>query len=92
MSGMTHEQMLHASPISMLADKSEIKQYDVKLPPRSNLKGAAPELNSRLATETSLTVNQEVTKGVNSNIPRMEYDMPSKNYFNHLDGGSTQDK
>ena len=72
----------------MLNKKSDAKNLQPRMPPRSKPKGAAPELNSHVPTESSVTINQEVIRGVNANQQRMEYDMPSKNYFNHLDGST----
>ena len=53
MSGLTTEQMLHDSPISMLhKNPSEAKNSSQVFPMR-NLKGAAPELNQQKGTFTS---------------------------------------
>ena len=90
MSGLTHQQMLHESPVSMLnKNPSEAKQSR-GYPPR-HPRGAAPELTTlhTLPTESSGVVIQEVPVGAKAT--NQQYDMPSKNYFNHLDN-STEDK
>jgi len=54
-------------------------------------RGAAPELSTvhTIPTESSVQVVQEVPVGVKAQ--NMQYEMPSKNYFNHLNE-STEDK
>ena len=89
MSGLTHEQMMHDSPISMLyKNQSEIKTS-------KQHKGVAPEMMSsnfanHVPLETSGTVVQEMPAGIHDNAA--EYEMPSKNYFNHFEDNNAADE
>ena len=64
LSGLTHDQMLHESPVSMLNKNPSEAKNSRGFPPR-HPKGAAPELTTlhTLPTESSGVVIQEVAVG-----------------------------